>query len=332
VKISIILPAHNEAPVLGELLTRLDEVLGSLEHDFEVICVDDGSTDGTWEIMANRARTDRRYRCLRLSRNFGHQIALTAGLWATDGDAVVTMDADLQHPPEVIGDLIAKAGEGFDVVTAVRRLEDAEGWFKVTSARFFYRLLNRLTALDLPNGGADFRYLSRTVVDAQLQMPERHRFLRGMTRWVGFRQTVITYERAARPAGESKYTIRNMFAFAMDAIVSFSAVPLRIASVLGLIVSMLGGLYAVYVIGVNIFTDNTVPGWTSVVVAVLVLGGVQLACIGIIGQYLGRVYEEVKGRPLFIVWEDTGGSDPTALRLPVRGTSRASMGGDETDV
>ena len=327
--ISIVLPAHNEAPVLVELFTRLEAVLESLDHDFEVICVDDGSTDRTWEILARKAQTDCRYRCLRLSRNFGHQIALTAGLWATKGDAVVTLDADLQHPPEVIGELLSKAGEGFEVVTAVRRLEDAEGWFKVTSARFFYRLLNRLTALDLPDGGADFRYMSRTVVDALLQMPERHRFLRGMARWAGYRQAMITYERAARPAGESKYTIRNMFRFAMDAIVSFSAVPLRIASVLGLVVSMLGGLYALYVIGVNLFTDDTVPGWTSVVVAVLVLGGVQLACIGIIGQYLGRVYEEVKGRPLFILWEDTGTSESTALHLPARERSGAPVHGDE---
>lgn len=329
--ISIVIPAHNESPVLEELFARLEAALETLDHDFEVVCVDDGSTDRTWEILAEKARSDGRYRCLRLSRNFGHQIALTAGLWATRGDAVITMDADLQHPPEVIDELLAKASEGFDAVTAVRRLEDAEGWFKVTSARFFYRFLNRLTALDLPNGGADFRYMSRTVVDALLQMPERHRFLRGMVRWAGYRQAVITYERAARPAGASKYTIRNMFAFAMDAIVSFSAVPLRIASVLGLIVSMLGGLYAIYVIGVNLFTDNTVPGWTSVVVAVLVLGGVQLACIGIIGQYLGRVYEEVKGRPLFILWEDTGGSEPTPLHLPVRGSSTAPMGKSETD-
>jgi glycosyltransferase involved in cell wall biosynthesis len=310
VKVSIVLPAHNEAAVLPELMDRLDSVLGSLGHDYEVICVDDGSTDGTWEIIERRAASDPRYRGLRLSRNFGHQIALTAGLWASEGDAVITMDADTQHPPEVIPALLAKAGDGFDVVTATRRVVDAEGWFKVASARFFYRLLNRLTALDLPNGGADFRYMSRTVVDAMLQMPERHRFLRGMARWVGYRHATVEYERALRPAGESKYTLRRMIRFAWDAIVGFSALPLRIASVLGLIVSMLGGLYAIYVIGVSLFTDNTVPGWTSVVVAVLVLGGVQLACIGIIGQYLGRMYEEIKGRPLFIVWEDTAGTRP----------------------
>jgi polyisoprenyl-phosphate glycosyltransferase len=320
VKVSLVLPAHNEAAVLPELFARLDAVLAGSGHDFEVICVDDGSTDGTWAIIEQRAATDQRFRGLRLSRNFGHQIALTAGLWASEGEAVITMDSDLQHPPEVIAELLAKAGEGFEVVTAVRRLADAEGWFKVTSARLFYRILNRLTALDLPNGGADFRYMSRTVVDAMLQMPERHRFLRGMARWVGYRHATVEYERALRPAGASKYTFRRMLRFAWDAVVGFSALPLRIASVLGLIVSMLGGLYAIYVMGVNLFTDDTVPGWTSVVVAVLVLGGVQLACIGIIGQYLGRMYEEIKGRPLFIVWEDTAG--PQAGRPHMHGRGR----------
>jgi dolichol-phosphate mannosyltransferase len=305
VKISLVLPAFNEASVLPELMDRLEEVFHSSAHEFEVICVDDGSTDETWEIIQRKTATDSRYRGLRLSRNFGHQVALTAGLWASQGEAVITMDSDLQHPPEVIGELLAKAGEGFEVVTAVRHVQDAEGWFKVASAKVFYRLLNRLTALDLPNGGADFRYMSRTIVDVILQMPERHRFLRGMTRWVGYRHATVEYERAPRTGGESKYTFRRMLRFAWDAIVGFSALPLRIASVLGLIVSMLGGLYAIYVIGVNLFTDDTVPGWTSVVVAVLVLGGVQLACIGIIGQYLGRMYEEIKDRPLFMVWEDT---------------------------
>ena len=329
-KLTIVLPAHNEEAALPQLFESLDAVMDSQGDDFEVICVDDGSTDGTWQIIERKASLDRRYRGLRLSRNFGHQIALTAGLWASQGDGVITMDADLQHPPEVIGELLARAEEGFEVVTAVRRVADAEGWFKVASARVFYRLLNRLTALDLPSGGADFRYMSRSVVDAMLRMPERHRFLRGMARWVGYRHATVEYERAARPGGTSKYTFRKMLGFAWDAIVGFSALPLRIASVLGLIVSMLGGLYAIYVIGVNLFTEDTVPGWTSVVVAVLVLGGVQLACIGIIGQYLGRMYEEVKARPLFIVWEDTQTpeSSKAAVVTPVglRGFSRESDG------
>jgi dolichol-phosphate mannosyltransferase len=305
VNLTVVLPCHDEAAVLPELFGRLDAVLAGLGPEVEVVCVDDGSTDATWDVVRAKAASDPRYRGLRLSRNFGHQIALTAGLWAARGQAVVTMDSDLQHPPEMIPVLLAKAREGNDVVTAVRHSEDVEGWFKISSARFFYWLLNRLTALDLPHGGADFRYMARPVVDTMLRMPERHRFLRGLTRWVGFRQATIEYERAPRHGGRSKYTLRNMMRFAFDAIVAFSAVPLKVASVLGLVVSMLGGLYGVYVVGVWLLSDAVVPGWTSVAIAVIVLGGVQLACLGIIGQYLGRMYEEIKGRPLFIVWEDT---------------------------
>jgi polyisoprenyl-phosphate glycosyltransferase len=317
--LSIVLPCHDEASVLPELFRRLDAVLGDLEPDVEVVCVDDGSSDGTWEIVKAKAGADPRYRGLRLSRNFGHQVALTAGLWAARGDAVITMDSDLQHPPEMIPALIAKARDGYEVVTAVRREEDVEGWFKVRSASFFYWALNRLTALDLPHGGADFRYMARPVVDSMLRMPERHRFLRGLTRWIGFEQATIEYERGPRLGGRSKYTLRRMMRFAFDAIVAFSAVPLKVASVLGLAVSMLGGLYGLYVIGVWAFSDAAVPGWTSVAIMVIVLGGVQLACIGIIGQYLGRMYEEIKGRPLFIVWEDTeagSGRDASAIPEP----------------
>ena len=320
--LTIVLPCHDEASVLPELFTRLDAVLADLEGDAEVVCVDDGSTDGTWEIMKEKAASDPRYRGLRLSRNFGHQVALTAGLWAAHGEAVITMDSDLQHPPEMIPALLAKAREGNDVVTAVRRSEDVEGWFKIASARFFYWLLNRLTALDLPHGGADFRYMARPVVDSMLRMPERHRFLRGLTRWVGFQQATIEYDRAARPAGRSKYTVRHMTRFAFDAIVAFSAVPLKVASVLGLVVSMLGGLYGLYVVGVWLFSDAVVPGWTSVAIAVIVLGGVQLACLGIIGTYLGRMYEEMKGRPLFIVWEDTG---PSGIAQQLPGTHQPDV-------
>jgi polyisoprenyl-phosphate glycosyltransferase len=263
VNLTIVLPCHDEAAVLPELFTRLDAVLTGLGPEAEVVCVDDGSTDDTWDVVREKAATDARYRGLRLSRNFGHQIALTAGLWAARGQAVITMDSDLQHPPEMIPALLAKAREGNDVVTAVRRSEDVEGWFKISSARFFYWLLNRLTALDLPHGGADFRYMARPVVDSMLRMPERHRFLRGLTRWVGFRQATIEYERASRAGGRSKYTLRHMTRFAFDAIVAFSAVPLKVASVLGLVVSLLGGLYGLYVVGVWLFSDAVVPGWTS---------------------------------------------------------------------
>ena len=309
-KLTVVLPAHNEAEAIPQLASRLVTALESLEDPWEVILVDDGSTDATWELCQSLTRDDDRFRALRLSRCFGHQAALTAGLFAAEGDAVVTLDADLQHPPEVIPALVAKGREGFDVVYAIRSKADTEGWFKVRSARFFYNLLNRLTRLDLPEGGADFRYMSRRVVLALREMPERHRFLRGMTRWLGFTQAFIEYDRGHRAGGDSKYGMRAMVRFALDAILSFSALPLKVASVLGLAFGAVGALYLGFVMVVYLFGGDTVPGWTSVVAAVLIFGGVQLACLGIIGQYLGRMYEETKGRPLYVVWEDTDAREP----------------------
>lgn len=303
--LSVVVPLHDEAANVVELSDRLRGVLDRSESEWDVVLVDDGSTDATWREVQAVACSDPRFRGLRLARNFGHQAALTAGLRAADGDAVITMDGDLQHPPEIIPRLLQRAAEGYDVVYAVRGEDDAEGWFKVRSAAAFYWLLTRLTSLDLPRGGADFRYMSRQVVDVLSAMPERHRFLRGMTRWIGLRQAIVSYDRAARRAGRSKYGLVRMTRFASDAILSFSALPLKIASVLGILTSVLGWLYLIYVIAVRVMSEATVPGWTSVVAAVLILGGIQLACIGIIGQYLGRMYEELKGRPLYVVWEDT---------------------------
>jgi polyisoprenyl-phosphate glycosyltransferase len=308
--LSVVVPLYQEAAVIPELLTRLTRSLDSLDCEWEAVLVDDGSTDGTWSLLREAANRDDRFRAIRLTRNFGHQPALTAGLRAAEGRAVVTMDGDLQHPPEIVPALVAKGAEGFDVVYAIRSTSDSEGWFKVTSARLFYWLLNRLASLDLPPGAGDFRYMSRRVVQSLLSMPERSRFLRGMTRWTGYTQTAIEFDRSPRQAGDSKYRLRHMVRFALDAIVSFSALPLRIASFLGVTFSLLGGLYLLYVLYVRLFTDDALAGWTSVMIAVLILGGVQLACLGIIGQYLGRIYEEVKGRPLFLILEDT--RDPSA--------------------
>src|SRR3954454_152829 len=232
-KLSIVIPAHDEADAIPELLRRLQRVLAQVECEWVVVLVDDGSRDVTWPLMQEAAERDDRVRALRLSRNFGHQVALTAGLWAAEGDAVITMDSDLQHPPELIPALLERAADGFDVVYAIRTEQDSEGWFKVKSANAFYWLLNKLTRLDLPAGGADYRYMSRRVVDALLAMPERHRFLRGMTRWIGYRQSVIEYDRAPRAGGESKYTLRRMLHLGLNGIVSFSAIPLRVASILG---------------------------------------------------------------------------------------------------
>lgn len=307
-KLSIVLPVHNEAPLLAELRRRLADVLDGLPFGWEAIFVDDGSTDDSWSKILALAAEDERVRGVRLSRNFGHQIALTAGLTVADGDAVITMDSDLQHPPEAIPALVEEWSKGSDVVYAIRGGTDAESAFKIHSATFFYWLLNKLTSLNLPHGGADFRCMSRRAVEAVLAMPERNRFLRGMTRWVGFEQTTIEYERGLRTAGRSKYTMRRMAHFAFDAITGFSAIPLRLANLLGFLVSGLGFAYLLYVLAVRIAGD-AIPGWTSVTVAVLLLGGVQLICLGIIGQYLGRMYDETKRRPLFFVSEDTRALD-----------------------
>jgi glycosyltransferase involved in cell wall biosynthesis len=303
-KLSIVLPVRDEASVIPDLIPRLTSALEPL-GEWEAVFVDDGSIDSTWDLLRAAAEGDDRIRAIRFSRNFGHQVALSAGLNTATGDGVITMDSDLQHPPEVIPSLLAKAREGFDVVYAVRSASDSASWFKRDSARSFYWLLNHISSLDFPQAGGDFRYMSRRVVDALLAMPERHRFLRGMTRWVGYEQVTIEYHRAERAGGKSKYSLRKMLAFAWDAIVSFSSVPLRVASTLGFVFSLLGLAYLTYVIAVRLFTDQAVAGWTSVTAAVLILGGVQLLCLGIIGQYLGRMYDEVKQRPLFLIAEDT---------------------------
>jgi glycosyltransferase involved in cell wall biosynthesis len=303
--LSIVAPAFDEAAALPRFIARTTAVLDQLDCSGELVLVDDGSTDETWAMIVDAAQRDRRVRGIRLSRNFGHQRALTAGLAAADGDAIVTLDADLQHPPEVIPQLLTTAGEGYEVVCAVRSSNDAAGPFKRLSAKIFYRLLNVLTSLELPEGAADFRYMSRRVVNVLLAMPEQHRFLRGMTRWTGFRHTFVEYDRAGRDSGQSKYGLPRMLVLAWDAVTSFSAIPLRFAGLLGLCVSLLGWAYLAYALATHFFTNETVSGWTSVTAAVLVLGGVQLICLGIFGQYLGRMYEDVKGRPLFLVAEDT---------------------------
>jgi dolichol-phosphate mannosyltransferase len=303
--LSVVAAAYDEVAVLPSFVARLAAVLETTGEAWELVLVDDGSTDGTWTAIEVAANAEPRIRGIRLSRNFGHQLALTAGLSVARGDGVITMDSDLQHPPEVIPALLAAARGGSDVVYAVRSSADAAGFWKRFSARVFYKLLNRLSSLELPEGAADYRWMSRRVVDVVVAMPERHRFLRGLVRWAGYRQTFVEYERGAREAGESKYGLRRMILFAWDAVVSFSSFPLRVASVLGICVSVLGWLYLVYVLAVKVFTNRAIPGWTSVTAAVLLLGGAQLVFLGILGQYVGRMYDDVKQRPLFLIADDT---------------------------
>jgi polyisoprenyl-phosphate glycosyltransferase len=304
VDLSVVSAAYDEAEALPAFIRRTLAVLDAVDGVGELVLVDDGSRDETWAVILEAARVDPRVHGVRLTRNFGHQLALTAGLAAANGDAVVTLDSDLQHPPEVIHELLTAAAEGYDVVYGVRSTDDVEGPFKRLTAKLFYKGLNKLTALELPEGAADFRYMSRRVVNVLLAMPERHRFLRGMTRWAGFRQTFVTYHRADRASGKSKYGLGRMLLLAWDAVTSFSAAPLRLAGIFGCTISLLGFAYLAYAIAIHVFGDS-VSGWTSVTAAVLVLGGVQLICLGIFGQYLGRMYEDVKGRPLFLVEDDT---------------------------
>lgn len=300
--ISVTVPIYNEVDTLPELHRRLSAALEPLGA-FEIVFVDDRSSDGSWEALVKLSEADARVRLVRLSRNFGHQVAISAGLDAARGDAIVLMDGDLQDPPELIPQLVAKWQEGYDVVYAVRTEREGESAFKRTTAKLFYRLIRRMSSIDIPEQAGDFRLFSRRAADAIRSMPERARFLRGMASWVGFRQTGVPYRREARFAGETKYPLRKMIGFAADAISSFSTTPLRMVSTLGFAVVGFCAAYLVYTLYRHFFTDETVQGWTSVVVIVLLLGGVQLVSLGIVGQYVARIFEEAKGRPLYLVDE-----------------------------
>ncbi len=302
---SVVVPLYNEAENVAPLLRRISTALEPVarEYDHEIVLVNDGSTDGT--LRAIRAEMQRRAIVLvNLSRNFGHQLAATAGLELATGDAVILMDGDLQDPPELIASFLQKWREGYDVVYAVRRSRKGESGFKLFTARAFYRIIKRLTKIAIPLDAGDFRLMSRRAVEAVRRLPERHRFLRGMVSWVGFNQVAIEYDRDVRYSGTTKYPLSKMVRFAMDGITSFSDVPLRFASYLGFTVSAIAFIYAVIVVIFRTFNMRLAvytPGWASTIVAVLFLGGVQLMSLGILGEYLGRVYDEVKGRPLYII-------------------------------
>ncbi|HVN70236.1 MAG TPA: glycosyltransferase family 2 protein [Candidatus Binatia bacterium] len=304
--LSIVVPLYNEAANVPPLLERIGSVVERLRPDFEpeIVLVNDGSSDGT--AMAVRREMDHRRNVVlvNLSRNFGHQLAATAGIEIATGDAVVLMDGDLQDPPELIEAFLHKWRQGYDVVYAVRRTRRGESSFKLVTARIFYRVIKRMTKIAIPLDAGDFRLMSRRVVDALRRSPERHRFLRGMVSWVGFNQTAIEYDRDVRHSGKTKYPLTKMLSFAMDGITSFSDIPLRFASYFGFAVSAVAFVYALVVIGFKLFSLKPpayTPGWASTIVAVLFLGGVQLMSLGILGEYLGRVYDEVKGRPLYLI-------------------------------
>ncbi len=300
---SIIAPVYNEFESLGELYSQISRVMDQTGEKWELVLIDDGSTDGSTEMMREMAQRDPRVRTVIFARNFGHQIAVTAGLDYSRGDAVVIIDADLQDPPEVILQLIEKWREGFQVVYAVRSEREGETWFKTFTASLFYRTIFRITDVKIPLDTGDFRLMDRSVVNVLNGMREKHRFLRGMSSWVGFKQIGVSYKRAARFAGVTKYPLRKMLKLALNAITSFSYFPLQLATYLGFVAAGLSILAIPVVIVFRLVGSQAFFGQATTLIAVLLLGGVQLISLGILGEYLGRVYDEVKGRPLYIVSE-----------------------------
>ncbi len=304
--LSIVVPMFNERPNVAPLVERIAAVVEGLpgKPTYEIVLVNDGSSDATADAIREQLQLRPHLVFVNLSRNFGHQLAATAGIELATGAAVVLMDGDLQDPPELIAAFVEKWRAGFDVVYAVRRTRKGESAFKLFTAGFFYRIITQLTKVSIPVDTGDFRLMSRRVVDALRRLPERHRFLRGMVSWVGFNQVGVEYDRDVRLSGETKYPLPKMLRFAIDGITSFSDIPLRFASYFGFVVSALAFVYALVVVVDKLFGVNPpayTPGWASTIVAVVFLGGVQLISLGIIGEYLGRIYDEVKGRPLYLI-------------------------------
>lgn len=299
--LSVVAPVYNEEELVERFVERTCVALA--EYTFELVLVNDGSSDSTPELLDRIASADPRVRVIHLSRNFGHQAALTAGLEHAAGDVVAMIDADLQDPPEVIVQMVQRWALGSDVVYAVRKHRPGETAFKLATASWFYKLFNKLTQVDLEPNSGDFRLLDRRALDALLSMTERSRFLRGMTVWVGFTQTAVPYEREARPAGETKYTLRKMLRFSLDAIASFSHLPLQLATYVGLLSAGVAFIAIPVVIGLH-FAGSYLPGFGTITIAILLIGGIQLIALGVIGEYVGRIYDEVKHRPLYIVREE----------------------------
>jgi dolichol-phosphate mannosyltransferase len=307
---SLVVPFYDEEETLPELLRRLTALLEKMDGACEVILVDDGSGDGGYELAAAAHEADPRFKVLRLSRNFGHQLAVTAGLDAASGDAVIVMDADLQDPPEVALDLAARWREGYDVVYAVREERHGDGPFKRATASLFYRTFRRMTDVDVPVDVGDFRLVDRRALDAFTSMRETNRYVRGMFSWIGFRQVGVPFRRDERFAGETKYPLGKMVKFATDGIVSFSAAPLRLALKLGFLVALLSFVMGAVFLVSKILGLYSVPGLASIAVFVAFLGGIQLLLLGIMGEYIARIHDEVKGRPLYLVREARGVEPP----------------------
>jgi glycosyltransferase involved in cell wall biosynthesis len=304
--VSVVAPVFNEEAILPELYRRVRDVLDGAGEDWELVLINDGSRDSSPEIMRQLHEQDPRVKVVYFARNFGHQIAITAGTDYARGDAVVIIDADLQDPPEVILDLLAKWREGYEVIYAIRAQRRGETWFKEFTAKAFYRIIYRITDIDIPMDTGDFRLMDRKAVNALRGMREKHRFMRGLSVWIGFRQTGVEYVRAERYAGETKYPLKKMLRFALDGITSFSYLPLQLATYAGFICAALAVLGIIFTVVLRLSGSQAFYGQATTLVSVLFLGGVQLICLGIIGEYLGRIYDEVKGRPLYIVSSTLG--------------------------
>lgn len=300
---SIVAPIYNEIDNLSELYRRVSQVMESSDETWELVLVDDGSTDGSTEKIRELAEADKHIRPVIFARNFGHQIAVTAGLDYARGEAVVIIDSDLQDPPEVILDMIAKWRDGYEVVYAVRAEREGESWFKLWTASLFYRIIYRITDVKIPLDTGDFRLMDRKVVDVMNSMRERHRFLRGMSAWVGFKQVGVEYKRAARQIGTTKYPFRKMLRLALNAVTGFSYFPLQVATYIGFFAAGIAILAIPVVIIMRMTGSQAFFGQATTLIAVLFLGGVQLISLGILGEYIGRLYDEAKGRPLYIVRE-----------------------------
>ncbi len=311
IRYSIVAPCYNEEGNMRELHRRISEVMDRTGEPWELVLINDGSRDRTRELMRELHKRDERVHYIDFARNFGHQLAVTAGMDYAQGEAIILIDADLQDPPELILEMIQKWKEGYKVVYAIRSERKGETWFKLFTAKLFYRLIFRITDVNIPQDTGDFRLMDRQVVNAMKQMRERHRFIRGMTSWVGFSQTGVYYVRQERFAGETNYPLRKMLKFASDAITGFSYLPLQLATYLGFSIAGLSGLGTILVIIARLFGDGDPArqpffGQATTLVMVLFLGGIQLICLGIIGEYLGRIYDEVKHRPLYVVNQAVG--------------------------
>jgi glycosyltransferase involved in cell wall biosynthesis len=304
--ISVVAPVFNEEAILRELYRRVRDALDNIGEPWELVLIDDGCRDRSPEIMRELHEQDPRVKVVHFARNFGHQVAITAGADFARGDAVVIIDADLQDPPEVIGDLLAKWREGYEVVYAIRAQRKGETWFKEFTAKAFYRIIYRITDINIPRDTGDFRLMDRKAVNALKGMREKHRFMRGLSVWIGFRQTGVEYVRAERYAGETKYPLKKMLKFALDGITSFSYLPLQLATYVGFICAALAVLGILVTVILRLSGSRAFYGQATTLVSVLFLGGVQLISLGIIGEYLGRIYDEVKGRPLYIVSSTLG--------------------------